>query len=266
MVCCKNGHEVCARMLVDAKAAVDAAKSDGSTALMLCCQNGHEACARVLVDAGAAVDTQDAIGITALVLAAARADTTIVRSLRNAGACKDRAELPSGATCCTVDFCTVGFPDVVATNGQVFYEVALAHVGTVPQIGWATAGFAPGGGNGVGDDVCSWGADGVRRRLWHNGKEEWPVSWKKGDVVGCAADLEQGTVWFGLNGEWVVAFEQSAAKWPAGLFPALTGSRMAFTVLATPRFAGPTPAFRNIAPGTQPVLLVGQEGAIYVTA
>ena len=40
--------------------------SDGFTALMLCCQNGHEACARMLVDAGAAVDAAGSDGTIAL--------------------------------------------------------------------------------------------------------------------------------------------------------------------------------------------------------
>ena len=60
-------------MLIDAKAAVDAADSNGDTALMWACMNGHEACARLLIDAKAAVDATRAPpssnGFTALMKA-----------------------------------------------------------------------------------------------------------------------------------------------------------------------------------------------------
>ena len=120
----------------------------------------------------------------------------------------------------------------------------------------------------MGDDGCSWAADGARGKLWHrsyDGAQEWPVRWADGDVIGCAADLEQGTLWFGRNGEWAVAFEGCSAQWTAGLFPAMTGKKMAFAVSETPRFAGPSPDFHSIAAGKQPQLLPNQEGAVYVT-
>ena len=120
---------------------------------------------------------------------------------------------------------------------------------------------------GVGDDACSWAADGARQLTWHDGDTQaWPVTWRDGDVLGFAADLDQGATWFGLNGVWDCRKERNAAKWSAGLFPAISGKSMAFNVVKTPRFAGPTPAFRNIATGSQPVLLPGQEGAVYITA
>ena len=68
----------------------------------------------------------------------------------------------------------------------------LISIGPDPQIGWATAGFNPGDGNGVGDDGLSWGADGARSQLWHIGDQKWSVSWEAGDVVGFAADLANG--------------------------------------------------------------------------
>ena len=46
---CYFGHEACARLLIDAKAAVDAVDGNGDTALILTCQNGHEACARIML-------------------------------------------------------------------------------------------------------------------------------------------------------------------------------------------------------------------------
>ena len=38
---CANGHEQVARLLIEAKANVNAAAKDGWTALMVCCQNGQ---------------------------------------------------------------------------------------------------------------------------------------------------------------------------------------------------------------------------------
>ena len=133
-----------------------------------------------------------------------------------------------------------------AAGGGAPHEATLSLAGPYPQIGWATSGFAPGNGNGVGDDASSWGADGVRGLLWHNGTEGWTIRWEDGDTIGCAADLEGGKIWFGRNGVWAVAFEGCRSKWEAGLYPAITGTSMSFAVNSTPRFAGPTPEFQNI--------------------
>ena len=172
----------------------------------------------------------------------------MVRVLREAGATLDTPSLPSPATCAAVSFCSAGLPGAVAAQGHIFYEVTLARVGPGPQIGWAAPGFSPGNGNGVGDDALSWGADGVRGQLWHDGEQPWAgPRWQDGDVVGCAADLAAGKAWFAHNGQWSLCFEGCAEAWRQGIFPAMSGLRMAFAVNATPRFAGPTPAFQHVA-------------------
>jgi len=153
--------------------------------------------------------------------------------------------LPKNA-CYVSAFGTLGLPDTLTLQGKVYYEVTLLRTGPGPQIGWASPGFAPDDGNGVGDDALSWGADGVRHRLWHDGKQPWSGEWTDGDVIGCAADLEVGQLWFGRNGEWSVAFEGCGSKWTAGLFPAMSGNTMGVTIQPTPRFAGPTPEFRSV--------------------
>jgi serine/threonine-protein phosphatase 6 regulatory ankyrin repeat subunit B len=53
MSAAQNGHESCVRVLLEANADPNKAKSNGPTALMLAAQNGHESCVRVLLEAGA---------------------------------------------------------------------------------------------------------------------------------------------------------------------------------------------------------------------
>lgn len=102
--------------------------------------------------------------------------------------------------------------------------------GAVGQIGWATRGFTPHArhGDGVGDDDCSWGFDGNRVRKWAGGSgRSWGESWGEGDVIGIAANLHKGEIWFGRNGNWDApmgcAFDGVSPD--SGLFPALTGAR-----------------------------------------
>ena len=198
------------------------------------------------------------MGFTALALACAHGHNSVAQCLREAGATGETPSLPPPATCCMLTFCSVGFPETPSLHGQVYYELELARVGPTPQIGWATTGFAPDERMGVGNDACSWGADGVHSKLWHDGtNQEWSVRWEDGDVVGCAADLEQGTLWFGRNGEWSVTFEGCSAEWSAGVFPAISGQAMAFAINGAPRFPGPSPQFKSIvAPGEWPQKLL----------
>ena len=209
----------------------------------------------------------DRLGFTALVFCRESGQAATELCLRQAGATADKLNLPSPATCCALTFCTVGLPFIAAERTQVYFEVTIAYIGRCPQIGWATQGFKPDGGYGVGDDSFSWGADGIRGALWHKAKPQaWATRWKDGDVIGCAADLEQGTVWFGCNGTWVVAFEQCAAKWKHGLRPVISGSCMAFALNKTPQFQGPRQGFYNVASAEPLQQLDGdQAGGIFVT-
>ena len=56
-------------MFSKAKAAVDHANKDGSTALMAASQNGHIECVRALIGAKATVDHANKDGSTALMVA-----------------------------------------------------------------------------------------------------------------------------------------------------------------------------------------------------
>ena len=103
-------------------------------------------------------------------------------------------------------------------NG-LYYEVTI-ETGGIAQIGWATSasahntgnnGFLPNSdtGDGVGDDKFSYGYDGLRGKVFHDGKEldyghgsgSDSSGWKKGDVVGCLYDFTNGAISFSVNGE-----------------------------------------------------------------
>ena len=49
----QNGHEPCARALIEARANINATLEGGETALIFASQFGHESCARALIEAGA---------------------------------------------------------------------------------------------------------------------------------------------------------------------------------------------------------------------
>ena len=54
----KNGHAQCARVMIEAGAAVDAADNEGMTALLWAGKNGHEPCARIVIEAKVALEKQ----------------------------------------------------------------------------------------------------------------------------------------------------------------------------------------------------------------
>lgn len=140
--------------------------------------------------------------------------------------------LPDGKTVsCALSY--TGFPSVTASNtvlteGKWYYEVILLTDGLM-QIGWCDTKFEGNSnvGEGVGDDEHSIAYDGYRKLKWHNGRSApFGKRWKTGDVVCCAADLENGTVKFALNGNWkdrVVAFD--SLVFHDGLIPAASFSK-----------------------------------------
>merc|ERR1712188_255098 len=116
--------------------------------------------------------------------------------------------LPDGQTVsCTLSY--RGFPSVAAagtvlTEGKWYYEVMILTDGLM-QIGWADTKFEGNSnvGEGVGDDSHSIAYDGKRKLKWHNGRSQpFGDRWKAGDVVCCAANLDDGVVQFALNGKW----------------------------------------------------------------
>ena len=84
---CGNGNLAIARMLLDAGAAVDAARWSGDTPLMAAVHAGNEALVRLLVERGATVNVaEQRMGQTPLMWAAAGGHTAIVRLLVERGA------------------------------------------------------------------------------------------------------------------------------------------------------------------------------------
>lgn len=105
-----------------------------------------------------------------------------------------------------------------------YFEITVDHIEQTThmmphlRIGWAnTAGYVPypgggkkWGGNGVGDDLYSFGFDGAF--LWTGGKytpvlPELPLQpyIRKGDVIGVALDLNVPIIYFTFNGAKVRA-------------------------------------------------------------
>ncbi|XP_072162212.1 ryanodine receptor isoform X2 [Bemisia tabaci] len=112
----------------------------------------------------------------------------------------------------------VGRVEGSAVYQKWYFEVTLDHIEKTThmtphlRIGWAnTAGYVPypgggekWGGNGVGDDLYSFGYDGAN--LWTGGKftnvaEAAEPFIKKGDVIGCALDLTIPVITFSFNGQ-----------------------------------------------------------------
>src|ERR1700691_1652737 len=69
------------RVLLDAKADLNAKNSDGATALIVASQDGHADVVRVLLDAKADVNAKDNYGGTALMLASQSGHADVVRVL-----------------------------------------------------------------------------------------------------------------------------------------------------------------------------------------
>ncbi|BFZ07812.1 hypothetical protein BsWGS_10847 [Bradybaena similaris] len=99
---------------------------------------------------------------------------------------------------------------------MVIQYQASTHLPPVLRVGWAnTSGFVPypGGGehwgaNGCGDNLYSYGFDGVN--LWTGGKPKQVriahEPFQKGDVIGCTLDLTIPQIIFTINGVKVAGF------------------------------------------------------------
>ena len=111
-----------------------------------------------------------------------------------------------------VTFPTFIFNQLRFTEGKWYYCIRLPVAGVVQivagvvQIGWATNGFQPSGGIGVGDDKYSWSYDGQRAAIFYeNGVygQFDGIHWKANDICGCGIEIngEQTNIKYWLNGK-----------------------------------------------------------------
>ncbi len=152
-------------------------------------------------------------------------------------------------------FPTVRLSSMRVSSGKWYYEVVIGSRSTV-QVGWCDDLFAGNsvGGRGVGDDTHSWGWDGARNKLWHDGSSDWGKRWAEGDVVCCCLDLDSKRMYWGLNGSYAApmglgfaGFDQQGFLYPA--ISVQTGCRVQLRVGETnrPFLCGPPPGFKPVA-------------------
>ncbi|CAJ1965878.1 unnamed protein product [Cylindrotheca closterium] len=110
----------------------------------------------------------------------------------------------------------------------IYYEVTLVS-GGLAQIGWACLvgeqRFFPNSdlGNGVGDDVSSYGIDGSRSLKFHGGSEDkCDIQWKAGDRLGTFFNSKNKSIWFAVNGSKPKKVFQLSEDMKDTLVPALS--------------------------------------------
>jgi hypothetical protein len=143
------------------------------------------------------------------------------------------------AIICFSQYSTVISNIPIAADTKAYFEVHVLSSGGIPQFGLATEKFphcSDYSADGVGDDVHSWGVDGVRHQLWHKGSAPADVTWSEGDVLGFAVDASAFKCDVSVNGKTVITFDISDAKGGGlfgkshTLFPAFTGSNCCIKV------------------------------------
>ncbi|XP_014468649.1 PREDICTED: E3 ubiquitin-protein ligase RNF123-like [Dinoponera quadriceps] len=133
-------------------------------------------------------------------------------------------------------------------RGKWMYEVQLGSKG-VMQVGWGTAQCKFNQQFGVGDTINSYAYDGNRMRKWNVTTHKYGESWLTGDIIGCALDMDDGTIDFYRNGRSLGrAFENVPMGAGIAYLPTVS---LAFTENLTANF-GSIP-FRYPVKGYQPL-------------
>lgn len=118
-------------------------------------------------------------------------------------------------------------------KGKWMYEVQLGSKG-VMQVGWGTAQCKFNQQYGVGDTPNSYAYDGNRVRKWNVTTHKYGESWLTGDIIGCALDMDDGTIDFYRNGKSLgKAFENISMGAGIAYFPTVS---LAFTENLTANF------------------------------
>ena len=131
MIACTHGHTECARLLLQAGAAVGTANSHGRTPLSAAIKHGHIECARLLVDAGAAVGATSSNGITPLLTAVKYGHIECARLLLSAGAPVDT---PADSHTALFAACNNGLTECarLLLESGASVDQATTHSGTTP--------------------------------------------------------------------------------------------------------------------------------------
>ena len=80
------------------------------------------------------------------------------------------------------------------------------------------------------------------------------MTWATGDVIGVAADLDNRSLSFAKNGEWLEVFSGIDISSAGGLFPSITlrNGRCEVNLGAAPfKFPGPALSYAPMAPQTR---------------
>ncbi|KYN31177.1 hypothetical protein ALC56_14445 [Trachymyrmex septentrionalis] len=118
-------------------------------------------------------------------------------------------------------------------KGKWMYEVQLGSKG-VMQVGWGTAQCKFNQQYGVGDTPNSYAYDGNRMRKWNVSTHKYGEAWLTGDIIGCALDMDDGTIDFYRNGRSLGrAFENIPMGAGIAYFPTVS---LAFTENLTANF------------------------------
>ena len=147
---------------------------------------------------------------------------------------------------------TIGVPDLMASSRVVYYEVEMK--GRAPmllmpkqQFGFSLVdGMDVTDGHseiGVGDNIKSWGFDGLtgyKIHVMQFGDDRLRAKWGPDSVIGIAANLDKGMIAVSVDGDWRYAngngvkFEDESIK--SGVYPCISGNVCALECRFGPDF------------------------------
>ncbi|CAK9813379.1 E3 ubiquitin-protein ligase RNF123 [Anthophora plagiata] len=129
---------------------------------------------------------------------------------------------PDGLTVSARSNFSTAKANVAVYKGKWMYEVQLGSKGPM-QIGWCTVKCKFNQESGVGDTINSYAYDGNRVRKWNVATHKYGEPWLAGDIIGCALDMDNGTVDFYRNGRNLGRAYENISMGPGfAYFPAVS--------------------------------------------